>query len=481
MSVRVLPSNFNSKVHYLPNYSKSPIRILPQQSGTLKNNQILKVILPVGVVLDLSTFAIHFDFVAKQGGADVADQNGVGMGKYTASLIDTCEIFCNGRAIQTIQQYNRIYSILKDFKSNQDSQLRKLSNNSDPSVIYSLADSGAITKTITRFAPAAGSKFDFSGRYVIDDFIGFLNCKPNIIDTNLTGAIELNFRLAGPEVLFHVGAATTAVSYEISNVICYCDAIYFKDENYYSEIKMLMQQSDGLKVVYDNYGVYTGNTIALANGASKTCTVKCTENCKSLDYILWTYFDTTSTGLQELVLGDDAVGTSTANYASGYVPASRYTFDNLVRLHDSSLLNNSVYFRRNGVAKDLKVEFVINSQPVTVPMNLQEQWEETQKCFEIHLDSDNHEINPAIHSMAVFQKDFYVCGFSTSHIGNKDANLIPLVSGRDTMSTSINIVVNSTETGGAGVNTHGGCQPYVITKFTSILHITAERSVLPSR
>jgi hypothetical protein len=473
-----LPSNFSSKVSYLRNYSKAPIRILPQQTGTIKNGQLFKVILPVGVVLDLSTFAVHFDFVAKaQNNTDVPVDCTVGMPKYGGNgLVDTFECYINGRNVQTIQSYNRIYSILKDFKSNHTSLLRKLSNNSDPSVYQTISTTGVITKNNTRLAPLNGTAINFGGRYVMDDFIGFLDCKPNIIDTNLTGPIELSFRMANSEVLWKFGAAVTGVSYEISNIVCYCDAIYFKDDAYYSQLKVAMQQEDGFKIVYDNFGVYAGS--ALTN--SKTTNVKCTENCKSLDYILWTYFDNTSTGLQALQLGDGNGGAADAAAILAGTPARQvYNFDNLVRIRDSSLLNNSVYFRRNGVADSLTVEFQINSQPVTIPMNIQEQWEETLKCFELHLDSDNTQINPAITSIPVFQKDFYVCGLSTSHIGNKYPDLMPLISGRDTMSTSVNIVVNSVDK--TADNSHGSCQPFVITKFTSVLHVTGERNVLPSR
>jgi hypothetical protein len=197
-----------------------------------------------------------------------------------------------------------------------------------------------------------------------------------------------------------------------------------------------------------------------------------------LDYILWTYFNTESTGLQQLQLGSTAVaaGTSSAELVAGRPPAIRRNFDNLLALRDTALLNNSLYFRRDGVANNLKVEFQINSQPVTNFMDVQQQYEETLKCFDIHLDSDGKQINPAIHSMPVFQKDFYVCGLSTSHIGNKFPQLEPMLSGRDSRSTSLNINVNSTASAAQGV-----CQPFIITKYTSVLHITGERNVMPSR
>ena len=235
-----------------------------------------------------------------------------------------------------------------------------------------------------------------------------------------------------------------------------------------------MQEEDGYKICYDGFSVYTGDVL----NDNKTTTVKCTENCKSLDYILWTYFDTTSTGLEELQLGSAAVAAAgdEAALIAGQPPAIRRNFDNLLAMRDTALLNNSIYFRRNGVANDLRVEFQINSQPVTTPMNIQEQWQETLKCFDIHLDSDNSQINPAIHSMPVFQKDFYVCGLSTSHIGNRFPQLEPMLSGRDSRSTSLNINVISTASAA-----DGEVQPFIITKYTSTLHITSERNVLPSR
>jgi hypothetical protein len=476
--IRHLPSNYSMKVHSLPSYSKAPIRILPQNLGVIKNNQILKIVLPVGVILDISTFAIHFNFLAKQNNAAVAAGNIVGMPKYTASLFDSFECFINSRQVQHIQSYNRIYNVLKDFKSNHDSQMRKLSNNSDPSVYQTMTNTGDITKINTALTPAGTVPGNgFAGRYVIDDFIGFLGCQ-KIIDTNLTGPIELSFRLAGPNVLWHSGAATTAVSFEIDDVVCYCDSIYYRDDNYYAELKRDIESADGLKIKFDNFSVYTG---AVIDGTgNKTVNVKCSENCKSLDYILWTYFDTQSTGLENLYLGDNPVAAADANaLLAGDLPESRYNFDNLLRLRDEKLLNTSQYFRRNGLANNLRVEFQINSQPITTQMNLQEQWEETLKCFELHLDSDNKSINPAIYSMPVFQKDFYVCALSTSAIGNRFPQLEPILSGRDTMSTSMQITVSSTDS--AADASHGNCQPHVITKYSSVLHIFGERNILPSK
>lgn len=122
-----------------------------------------------------------------------------------------------------------------------------------------------------------------------------------------------------------------------------------------------MEQADGMKLVYDNFQMYTGDVLT----NSKTTTLQCTENCKSLDYILWTYFDNTSTGLQPLQLGDAAPATTEAEHFDGSLPSSRYHFDNLLKNRDVSLLNNSVWFCRNGVADDC-----VLSSPSTASLSL---------------------------------------------------------------------------------------------------------------
>jgi hypothetical protein len=473
----MLPSNFVSKITTLTGYSKAPIRILPQSQGDVKSNQLVKFTLPVGSVLDLKTFMPFFDYKSiNNGTGGITGAKIVGLPKHGISaLIDTFEVWINGRNICNIPQYNRVYSIVQDFKNNHNSLVKKMGTNADPSVYTTLGNDGVLFKSPTKYTTAVAANNDFHGTYCINSWIGFLECSPSIIDTNLLGNVEIILKMAPPTVLWAHGlVAADSVDYQLSNIVAYCDQIYFKDETYYSVIKGLMQASDGFKIVYPNYMVYTGNDIT----TNKTNTIKITENCSSLDMILYTFFNNTSTGKQALLLGDEAAATTADEHLAGRLPASAYTFDNVLKNNNESLVNSSIYFRRNGVGVST-IQFEVNSQDLTVPMNPLQAWNETLKAFELHLDSDVKQINPAIKDLSIFQKDFYVAALSTSHIGNRDADLGTLISGRDTMSTSLNIAVKCTSTGTD--NAHGGCQAAVITKFTSRVHVSGERNIFPVR
>ena len=470
--MNLLPSNFVSKITSLQNYSKSPIRILPQSQSSVLSNQIVKLTLPVGTVLDMKTFSLYFDFNT----VGATNAKLVGMPKYTSSLIDTLEIWVNGRNIQNTPRYNNVYSIFQDFKNNHNALIKKMGTNPDPSVYSTLAADGAIGRLPTKYGTGSIGTNDFRGTYCINSWMGFLDANPNIIDTNLLGQIEIVLKLASTRVLWGHGLVDAdAIDFKLDNIVAYCDQIYFKDENYYSVIKGLMQSSDGFKIVYPNYMVYTGDTLT----NNKKTTLKITENCSSLDMILFTFLDTSSTGKQALQLGDAAAAADEAEAFAGKHIASRYVYDNVLAQYDKSLLNNSVYFRRNGVGCQT-VQFEINSQDVTVPMNTLEQWGETLKAFELNVDADNKQINPSIKDLSIFQKDFYVCALSTSHINNKDEDLGSLISGRDTMASSLNITVKSIGSSTADP-AQGGCQSCIITKFTSRLHVSGERNIFPVR
>ena len=472
--ITMLPSNFVSKMSKLENYSKAPIRIVPQSQGIVKPNQIIKFTFPSGVVLDMKTFCIHFDFVTKLNNANTTDAKLVGMPRFTSSLIDTLEVWVNGRPAQNTPYYNRIYHIFQNFKHNYNSQVKRMTDNCDPSVYSTLGANGAIANFTTKYGTGAAATNNFNGRYTISDFVGFLDCKPNILDLNLIGSLELVLKMAPPTVLFGAGlVGADSVDYEVNNVVAYADQIYFKDELYYNELRARMA-NDGFKIIYNNYSVYTGSAIADTTG-SKTNTVKCTESCENLDMLIYTMFDTTSTGKQDLVLGDAASATTSAELLAGRLPASHYNFNNVLKAGNTSLLNSSVYFRSNGVGVST-LQWQINSQDITIPMNITEQWEETKKALDLCHNPDK-QINPAIRSIPIYQKDFYVSALSTSHIGNEDPTLAELFSGRNTMSTSLNI--SAICQGGNWDAAQAGCQPAIITCYKSRLHVTGERNILP--
>lgn len=148
---------------------------------------------------------------------------------------------------------------------------------------------------------------------------------------------------------------------------------------------------------------------------------------------------------------------------------------NLLALEYPDLLNDSVYFRNNGlgIGKSGTVQFFLNSQEVTAPMNLSEQFECTLQAFDIH-DKETHMINPSIRSLEDYEKLFYVCGLSLDHIGDKSSKYSTLVSGVDTQSGALNLAVKFTA--GRSANVAQASLPYIICEMTSQLLITGERN-----
>lgn len=465
-----LPSQFVAKVTPLQNYRKAPIRILPTSgSSPVKSSGYIKFALPVGCVLDLKTLAIHFDAKTQLDNADpnagstAANRRVVGFPKHMG-LIDTFEVWVNGRNVQSIPQYSRVYSLLQDFKNNYNSQVKKLGTNADPSVYSTIDAAGVVVPTPTKHATAIATLNRSEGQYVWNDFIGFLDCQPSIVDTNVLGQVEIHIKLLNANCLWAARndgsdiAAGESVDYVLSNIVAYVDKIDFKDEMYYSSIKSLLETEKGFKIVYKNYMYYTGNALA----DNKTTTVKITENCSSLDKIIFTFYDNTApNGKKPLQVTDN------------------HCFTNHLAASSDMLLNDSIYMRRNGVGVGT-VQVEINSQDVTPPMGVLEQWQQTLQAFELNSDNSK-QINPAIKDLNYFKRDFYCCAFSTSHINNKDTDLGALVSGIDTQSTSMNITVKSQQQSGVASDAGQACVPVIITEFTSMLLVSGARNIMTVR
>ena len=465
-----LPSQFVAKVTPLQNYRKAPIRILPTTGqSAVRSSGYIKFALPVGCVLDLKTLAIHFDAKTllndadPDAGATAANRRIVGFPKHMG-IIDTFEVWVNGRNVQSTPQYSRIYSLLKDFKTNHNSQVKKLGTNADPSLYSTLAANGTITATPTRFASDVAAANGSRGSYVWNDFVGFLDCQPSIIDTNILGQIEIHIKLNNANCLWSAKndgsdiAAGESVDFELTNITAYCDKIDFKDDMYYSSIKALLATEKGFKIVYKNYMYYSGNALA----DNKNATVKITENCSSLDKIILTFYDNTApTGKKPLQIAD--------NHSLPYHLSNDLT----------QLLNDSIYMRRQAVGLGT-VQFEINSQDITPPMGALEQWQQTLQAFELN-DDDSKQINPGIKDINYFKRDFYCCAFSTSHINNKDSDLGTLLSGVDTQATSMNITVKTLQQAGVANNAAQAVIPVIITEFTSMLLVSGTRNIMTVR
>ena len=202
-----LPLNFTKHMNVMQNYHKSVIRVLPVSgSAPVRENGYIRFQLPPGSVLDLRSMFINFWFETV---IDTPATKLVGMPKYTASLISDLDIWINGRSVQKLKNYNWVYNLLQNYKTNYNSALKDLFTNPDPSVYVGMAESGVITRNNTYAVTGSAISNTFQGHYCwnnstfANSFLG--TCEPSILDTNLMGNIEIHITLAGPNVLFASG------------------------------------------------------------------------------------------------------------------------------------------------------------------------------------------------------------------------------------------------------------------------------------
>lgn len=503
----VLPSNFMNTLTEFRNYSKNSLRIIPSSGqGKVRSNGFIKFTLPVGAILDLKTFAMYFDAKTLLNGADVGTANKlVGFPKFIGqSLIETLDIFVNGRNVQSIPQYGRIYALLQNYKNNYNSQIKKLQTNADPSVYTSMDNTGSITKYNTFIHTNNGDANSFKGRYVCSDWIGIMGeAQPTIWDLNLIGNVEIHIKLVSPNVLFAAGlAGGDSVDYELENIVAYVDQIHLNSDKYFSTIKALVDSSEGLTIPYKNYMLYVGTEMT----SSKLANMKITENTACLNKVIFGCWDNTQpNGKQPLQLGDSTkILTSPAtvpstfadlaaartylngeiypkltNLKDAYIPASEFNSTTLLALNKdgSTNLNNSIYYKQNGLGIGT-CQLELNSQDQTNPLSLLEQWQHTLQCFELNED-DLKQINPAIRDINDYERDFYCCAFSLEHINNKDHSLGVLLSGKNTMSASMNISIKTTQ--GKAWHDNQTAVPFIITEMWSKLQVKGQRQVLPIR
>ena len=479
MSHNPLPSNFHEKSTILQNYTKAPVRIIPSSGQQdLTANDIVILTLPVGSVIDLRTFVINFAFETTGDATHM-----VGMPKWTSSLIDTMDIYVNGINVQHIPYYNWWYNTLKDFKKGHNEAIKQLNVNADPSTLSVMANTGVITKYNATTNTGVADINKYKGDFTINDFIGFLGeCQPSIIDTSLFGTIEIHIRLASEKVLTATTGGTQG--YTISKLYAYVDKLDFKDERYYMIQEQIMKSGSPLKIPYKNYRVHIGSELA----TGKESTTRFTESTNSLDKIHLSFLDGGRMTAGDLVLGDvtsnipaatgaDVAGINTyldLYLKDGGISNKHWNYENILASGSTNLLNNSKYFRRNGLGVGT-VQFEINSQDLpSFPLDLVNQYQETMKAMELN-ENEQATINPSIKSMNIYEKDFYLCTLSTSHINDKSDTTF--ISGLNTQATSMNVAVKVTQSTTKATNAAQKCTPIVCCEMTSILLVSAGRQI----
>lgn len=478
------PTNFLHKIDVFQNYNKALNRIIPSTGQSeVKPGETTIFTVPIGT-FDWDTYRVQYDFTT------AGDANHVvGMPQFTPCLIEQLDIYVNGINIQHIPYYGFVYKLMKDYSISFEEALQRVGTNPDPSVYSTMTEEGVVTKYARHIPTASTPVNQFTDEYVIDDWIGFIGtCKPRIWNTNICGTMEIHIKWASAAVLW--GTAGSTFDYTISNLYGYIDKIDWKEKGYYEYIEKQLSSDGGFKIPYKNYRVHIGTALA----DKKESTTRFTESTQSLDKIMLTFFHGAKNTNSLLQLGTPAnviptfaitaanlaqdpptvLNTALNNITDGDVAPSEFIYPVLKTKNDPNLLNTSQYFRRNGLGmRGAKVQFEINSQDIpSFGLSLLSQYEETLKAFELN-DADMGKINPGLTDINRWEKDFYCCALSTSHINDKRPDF--LISGKDTMSTSMNICAKVVS--GRTPDNAQACTPVIITEMSAILIVRSGREV----
>lgn len=249
----------------LNGFARSRIRLYPNNQTTARPGDIITLTLPNAIV-DLSTFAMHFDVTTSAAGGT---NPGVSLPKHIECLLDSCSVECAGVTVQqACPMQNEIFKILADYQLQDKENLRSILQNSLP------------------IAPVANNLQ--SGTFAITNFLGLLNpgtTRPPVLDGGLLPETRVYFRLA-PDTVLSTTGAPTSTSYTLGNIYFTCDVLDLSDL-YYDLCAQRLQNGGTISVPFQQMATFFGNT----GGMNQSLKWSLSTNC--LNMIIGTFIDST--------------------------------------------------------------------------------------------------------------------------------------------------------------------------------------------
>ena len=482
------PNNTITNIDVFQNYLRTPIRLSPSSGSTdVRAGDTSIFHLPANKVIDLSSLKVCY-----HGATDGTAAIMRGFPKFTPSMISQLEIVMNGITVQNIPRYNQIYNIVRDYSSDYDKYESKLFNNADPSTDTLIDEAGVITKYNTYTNTGQETVNQFKKNYVIDDWIGFLdfaeNDRRSFFNTNMVGNIEIHITWAANNVLWKQAGAADG-TYTISNLLCWVDGIEFNDDAWVNSMEQKVSGDGVDSMPFKHYKSYLGDTTV----NNKITTLRVVENTSSLDKILFTYLHGTRNTQNVLQLGDPAVISGNSATAAdlliaqnainvaGNIPQSQFHYQYLKSTKNPYLMNTSIHFKRNGLGlgydatrqSSALIQFELDSQDISNPMNMMNAYQETLKSFKLDYNTFN-KMNPSVTSFESWIRDTFLVSYSLEHL-RKDADKF-LVSGINTLASAVNIAVKITNQQQAA-DGEQAATPLLITEMTSVLRIGNSRTI----
>lgn len=322
------------------------------------NDDTIEIDLP-NQIIDLSSLKIYYeasvDPVLKYTTGDNYLKRF--MPRVSQSIIQELDIYIDNKPVQRIKEYNYLFNILNDGLNEYDD----IDGNKTDTINFN--EINDTNKVISTTDITAGTKLH-KYKYFIDKYLGFLNDVKILDCRNKT--VKIVIKLA-PKWITYKGltgvgdvAETYRHKYRISNVSANIDIIS-PDEYVSKETNIVFEDFKYVKGLKD----------------SDKNTILSLKHKGNINYILSTFMDfnnETDTGLQFVGANNDVV-------TFGTLSVYDRTQEEKKIKNSVNLLNNSLYFKRNGL--NIKsCQYKLNGQDITPLMSITEIFNVAKKFFD---------------------------------------------------------------------------------------------------
>lgn len=294
------PSAVTSFINRLSNYSKSTVRLFPQNQSIAGPYSVITLSLPPGQLIDPSSIAMHCTFTTSGTTVDttqtmscVLPPTGI------ESLFSSVAISANGQQLAEVRNYNHIWNVLQDYTMGATEIDRSVLNlgrfnagqpqgnaattgvgdSAVPAIdeeIYTL-QSGTSANT----QPYVMQNTDVS----MWNWLGFLNSS-ELLDVDAIADLKISLTWAGPEVLIQNNVSNA--TYQLSNIYVSVDTIILPSEYLASQASYLNgAPGRAIRRKFDNWSTFPGPIVP--QNQTPTQQTRFTLNSDSVDLLIGTF------------------------------------------------------------------------------------------------------------------------------------------------------------------------------------------------
>jgi hypothetical protein len=259
---------YSSQLQYVLNrisgFSTNTFKLYPNGSSEARANQIVRIALPQNSLVNLKSFAFHFDAQIETAAGHGRLPPGIGIG----SLIERVEVSVGGLQIAAGANFYNVLAMAKQAVMGDmcDPML------GHPEVVRADSYHSATLNNGAIATSGIASNKETAAHYVVDKWCGFLgSVSPSIIDLGLLPEMVISITLASNVVCidasnsnstanFITTAANPVAKFKLSDIYATVECCGMSDGTYESMVSAQMSQVGYLELPFKNYLSFQDHT-----------------------------------------------------------------------------------------------------------------------------------------------------------------------------------------------------------------------------